>query len=433
MSAIRLVAGSHWKNGAPTMYAIFENNGLLDTRAFTAFGVNAKQGESPIGFFGTGLKYALAVCARERYPVFIQPGDGTEYQLKTFRDQFRGKDFEFLRLADKELPFTTELGKNWQPWMAFREFESNVRDENGFSSVWFTKPDPEEGTIRIIVGGGFAAHFDHWKNEVFFNSDHPSIVKTLWIEFIPIPSEYVYYRGIKAGKMTKPSIFTLNFITKMELTEDRTIKNTWDMDYYCRIALCRCTSEDLITKALLAGKDSMEHSFDFGSNTWDSTFTRVANRLAADKKIATLRLNVSVLLRVEKDRKERVLPTETVLDNTQEETLRRATEIASAICGTSLQMYPIIPTDELDNKILGLAKAQKIFISTRAIDEGIGQTAATIVEEWAHNHHNVNDHSRDFQDLLLRKLVAIASEALGNRIEMAAQEPAPAIDDEVPF
>jgi len=40
---------------------VFENQGEIDLIAFTPFGVNTKETDSPIGFFGTGLKYATAV------------------------------------------------------------------------------------------------------------------------------------------------------------------------------------------------------------------------------------------------------------------------------------------------------------------------------------------------------------------------------------
>jgi len=43
----------------------FENDGEIDLRAISQFGINVKTGDSPIGFFGTGLKYALAVLMRE--------------------------------------------------------------------------------------------------------------------------------------------------------------------------------------------------------------------------------------------------------------------------------------------------------------------------------------------------------------------------------
>lgn len=38
----------------------FHNPGELDPRLITTFGVSIKESTNPIGYFGTGLKYALA-------------------------------------------------------------------------------------------------------------------------------------------------------------------------------------------------------------------------------------------------------------------------------------------------------------------------------------------------------------------------------------
>src|ERR1700733_12022356 len=43
---------------------VFENYGEIEIDAITTFGVSVKEGPNPIGFFGTGLKYAVAVLLR---------------------------------------------------------------------------------------------------------------------------------------------------------------------------------------------------------------------------------------------------------------------------------------------------------------------------------------------------------------------------------
>jgi hypothetical protein len=43
---------------------VFENPGEIDAAAIRTFGVSVKEGENPIGFFGTGLKYAIAILLR---------------------------------------------------------------------------------------------------------------------------------------------------------------------------------------------------------------------------------------------------------------------------------------------------------------------------------------------------------------------------------
>ena len=54
---------------------IFENPGEIDPVAIITFGINVKESDHPIGFFGTGLKYALAILLREGQPITIQSGE----------------------------------------------------------------------------------------------------------------------------------------------------------------------------------------------------------------------------------------------------------------------------------------------------------------------------------------------------------------------
>ena len=48
---------------------VFENTGEIDILSISSFGVSVKEGDSPIGFFGTGLKYAIAVLLRHNQKI----------------------------------------------------------------------------------------------------------------------------------------------------------------------------------------------------------------------------------------------------------------------------------------------------------------------------------------------------------------------------
>ena len=58
-----------------TQLLLFENPGEIDPRLIGSFGVNVKDDPSTaFGFFGTGLKYALAILLRTGHEVTIQSG-----------------------------------------------------------------------------------------------------------------------------------------------------------------------------------------------------------------------------------------------------------------------------------------------------------------------------------------------------------------------
>ena len=101
-------------------YICFKNTGTIEPDFISSFGVSVKNDNSCIGFFGTGLKYALAILMREGAKVTIYSG-GKTMRIGTKDAILKGKSFKFVTMNGKQLPFTTELGKTWEPWMAYRE------------------------------------------------------------------------------------------------------------------------------------------------------------------------------------------------------------------------------------------------------------------------------------------------------------------------
>ena len=131
-------------------------------------GAHAKPNTAnPIGYFGTGLKYAIAVLVRlGAEPVVWIGRDRFSFSKRS--STFRGTPLETIvmrvlkeknkRATTYELPYTTAYGKAWEVWQAFRELESNTRDEGG--TIWTFDSDavfPEEaplgkdGITRIVA------------------------------------------------------------------------------------------------------------------------------------------------------------------------------------------------------------------------------------------------------------------------------------------
>ena len=74
---------------------VFKTQGSLDLRAVTTFGINSKpNSQSPIGFFGTGLKYAIAVLVRSGAGITII-SDGKKHTFNLIQDTFRDKEFAY--------------------------------------------------------------------------------------------------------------------------------------------------------------------------------------------------------------------------------------------------------------------------------------------------------------------------------------------------
>lgn len=218
---------------------IFENKGVVPIEAFTTLGVNAKPAtDNPIGHFGTGLKYALAVCLRLGGTFTLYRGT-EEYEFYVKDMEFRDKEFQVVRMKRRKgfasrwtyekLPFTLEFGKEWEPWMAVRELESNMRDEEhglSFNTDDPTLAVPMDGHTTIIIDCSQMEAAYKELDKIFMSPDKELLFKHNCLEVYKGPSDYVFYRGLRVTDIAgKPSMFTYNFTDGVTLTEDRTSKN----------------------------------------------------------------------------------------------------------------------------------------------------------------------------------------------------------------
>lgn len=273
---------------------VFQTPGLIDIRSFTTFGLNAKPNTAnPIGFFGTGLKYATAVLCRlgAQPRVFI---GRDEYQFYVRQQDFRGKDFGSIRMRRKrwsllrpthhELSYTTELGKTWEPWQAFRELESNTRDEQGQTYLLDNEPEGQEGQTMIVVDNDKFTEAYRDRDKTFLPGGLSVREGDSSMQVLDRPSKFVYYRGLRVKELEKPALYTYNVLSACSLTEDRTLK----YDFEARMALARhvVTSSDakLIEAVLTADDQHWEYHLDMDyvrSETPSDAFREVADRRRA--------------------------------------------------------------------------------------------------------------------------------------------------------
>lgn len=228
---------------------VFQNNDLIPLEAFTTFGVNAKpNSENPIGFFGTGLKYAVAVTLRLGGMFSLWRGD-EEYVFYTKETEFRNKEFTAIRMKKRrmitspwsyhKLPFTTELGKKWLPWMAVRELESNTRDEGGTSWAMDDSDTSdvrvEKGVTSILISCPEMEDAYANINQIFVDPNLKLLFEDDQIQMFDAPSDYIFYRGLRVTDLNPRSMFTYNFKKGIDLTEDRTSKYSyWDQGQVMR-------------------------------------------------------------------------------------------------------------------------------------------------------------------------------------------------------
>lgn len=261
---------------------VFETPGVIDIRALTTFGVHSKPNtQSPIGHFGTGLKYAIAVILRHKLNVTLFIGD-TEYVFYTKTAQFRDTEIEAIRMKKRtgllsrwqytDMPFTTQLGKNWELWQAYRELHANTLDENGVIYLTDIQLQTARSYTRFIVSGEAFVDVYRERNRIFLpeglvlNGGNEN--DGLNVQVIKEPSKHIYWRGMRVMDLEFPSIYTYNILDKIDLTEDRTAKYAFLVE--AKIVEHIAQSDDM---QLIAEVTQASDKFFEGHISWDYIYS----------------------------------------------------------------------------------------------------------------------------------------------------------------
>lgn len=396
------------------MTICFRTPGLIDLRALRTFGVSAKGSVSAIGQFGTGLKYAIAVALRHNCQVEIWRGlDQTRFY--TQKDLFRDKEFSwvFMDGADAdhmELPFTTELGKHWQPWMAFRELESNTRDESGETFLVEGETPQREGMTCILVTGMDQEY--HGRHRTFML---PSIITTCGdLEIHKGTSAAIYCKGVRVLDLKESAEFTYNF-TNLELTEDRTAKSEHAVFWNIGDRLQdHCHNQELLYAIMCNGAGSMEGmeiEWPCATSGLTDEFVAALTQLVNEDRLKYINPHLRTLWSTIKPKKivGRRPPRgrETILIDRATAFLRR--------CGLADCDYLIEVASELPDHALGIAEAgdSRITLSEKVLQQGLKQVAATIFEEWLHLRTGLKDETYEMQNHLFNLILTQAEMRTG--------------------
>jgi hypothetical protein len=240
----------------------FHNSGALDPRSFTTFGLNAKTGTSPIGQFGTGLKYAIAGVLRLGGKIAIEVWDENEchtlYDFFVEPSAFRGKDINQVEYSLHEegefsdtcsAPFTTELGAHWQPWMIFRELYSNAKDEGGGFELSASPIETYPCTSIIVECPELEAVAEDL-HQYFLEANALAANTEIEVHH-PQDCKAIYYRGIRVAEMEHASQFSYNIVSPQLLTEDRTL-DRWTVGQIIAKGVALLEDRELAEKILLS-------------------------------------------------------------------------------------------------------------------------------------------------------------------------------------
>lgn len=245
----------------------FANDGEVPVNAFKLLGASSKRNDSSkIGYFGTGLKYALAVLLRENIDFKVYSGE-KEIKVDKVATDFLGRKVEVITIDGEKTSITLEAGINWETWFAIREIYSNTIDEAGTMNR-DSQLNPEAGKTKIYIDNSYKLNdfFRDWSlyfsdtRKVLFQNEKGSEI----LQKVYHPNYIVFRKGIRAFSDKIVSVFDYN-LDYVHINESRVAERSWEVKQHCADLLIECSNVSAIKEFIKADKDTLEMKRDF----WD--------------------------------------------------------------------------------------------------------------------------------------------------------------------
>lgn len=386
-------------------YLVFVNDGEIDPRMFKTFGVSAKDSDGAIGFFGTGLKYAISIILSRNGEIHITSGNDT-YTFSKKSVELRNKEFDFICCNEEELSFTTDVGKNWKVWMAYRELWSNTLDESGHK----TREEeivPESGKTKIYVKLKQIDEAEINHDRIFLN--RPLIASVGKLNIYEGNSNSLFCKGVAVMSLENTSKFTYELNT-LKLTEDRTVSRESYSDFMIYEPILELKDKRLIKEILVASdprKDTFESDFSYHYGNISSEFLDVASEFYK-KDVASI--SHGLVEKLYKNRRGEIRD-EISLTEFEQKKVKRALDFCEKL-NFSAKDYKIIFVQTLGSTVLAEAvlRENSIVVSKRCLTLGTAQLASMFIEEIIHLREGLKDCTRELQTYLFDKIVEIGSE-----------------------
>jgi len=400
------------------MPVCFMNEGQIDVEGAMMFGVNSKSCGSPIGFFGTGLKYSVAKYLSRNHSVDIYSGKD-HYKFLAVDMEFRDKSFRAVAMSlnggePKKLSFTTELGKTWEGWMAYRELHSNALDEKGKVELVEESKVGElvsnnEGKTLIVVRGNDVEESYRSRHQIFCSSQVLASSDSLEVRFGA--SKYLYYRGVRVHEVKEPFKYTYNVLGSLDLTEDRSLKYQWTVDQVIGKGVASLTDKDVIMNIITSF--AREKDLSIGSLGVDDVSEQFIDA------VKSLR-NDSSLIKGVREWSENAGLVEvreiTKLPKLWETMIKRGISFLDRGMGIDVSRYPIKVVDFGGIGKLAEAKNGCIYLDKDLFNLGTKTVTLALLEEYTHLDTGFGDETRDLQTHLFNTILSSLENLLGEPI-----------------
>lgn len=401
---------------------VFYTKPRLPKAVLFTMGVSIKEKENSIGFFGTGLKYAIAVLLRLGAKIEISSYNIT-YNFHTETDVIRDKEFQMIKCrihgkfddvtSIESMPMTTDYGKQWEPWMALRELYSNTVDENG--EMWLdgdgraAPARDNNGTYIVLTCDINSELYDAWNNRhgTWLLTSKAPVWENENLQVFLGESDTIYYQGIRVSSEGIRSAVTYNIKSKTKLTEDRTY-SAWDFQWDLKRDYLSIDQRDICHRIIEASRnnDMIESNFQF------DYMSQYGSMQMREELISAYQRNPDTLNHSARSEMARYMREhhfddtyETVkLDSALQRKWNACVNLINAH-GIMLHKYRTVVGKPHDNRIMGIADTNSgtIVVNVKMFDDPNWheEITKTLIEEYFHLEYEVSDSTRNFQDRAL--------------------------------
>lgn len=428
----------------PKVYLCFRNKGEIDVNAFRLLGASSKEeDDSKIGFFGSGLKYAVSLFLREGIDFKVFSGIN-EIKVGTETTQMRGQDYSVITINDVQTSMTTRMGKDWKLWFAIREVYCNVLDEPENSLTVKDLPKGEAGTTNIYVEFTDAVKQVWNDREKYFAFNRVPVVSSSINEYSNIvckayeprdrTSFLVYRKGILVHEQkVKNHVFEYDF-SEMPINESRVVASISDITINVVKFWCRTADSSIIARLFdIAAEESYEYSLEwfYAGNFSDAWLEAINGRVIIPSEYSGHYLaemagdHVKLPFALCKELKEHYGEKITVrgIDAKNnhyvviEKTPRQIALIEDSLEFLKKAGFDIknnIDVVKLERNLLGTVDGQKILLSEKVFEHGRREVVSTILEEFSHIKTGDHDMTRAFQNYWINQCIILLEEKTGN-------------------
>jgi len=408
------------------------NNGEIDINAFRLIGASSKRNDlTKIGYFGSGLKYAIAYLLRNNISFKCFSGIN-EIVFSTKSKNFRDQKIDVISINEIETSMTTGMGIDWSSFGMIREIYCNSIDEGNevIETVEETEIAPEKDkTIFFIqsnekiekIMSNWSDYFSNDRQDLIYYDEDGNKLYTGGI------NKLIYRKGIQCSYF--PSLKSLfHYDMKwIEINESRTIKNEFDFQWNLKIWFQKIKDKKIINKILNNILNSWEAKLDWESSTHNFSndwLSCINNRYLVKENTAgyfesELKMFSHIILpdQLVNGLKERFEDKVKVMGEWENGNYKKGInkiipndkhkfllkEVLHFFNEVNYKIDYEIQICSFDNQeILGQATDNTIFISEKIFDLGRKQIAKTIIEENEHLKTGFADETRQFQNHFIK-------------------------------